>query len=131
MKKGTRVADVKPYGIYSCYEWTPLSEAARKMVTEDISSVVIVNEEGFLRGILTRTDLVRAYLELENWGEIPIKEFMSTEVVTVSPRDTLMTVAKLLQEKHIHRVVVTREEDGKKRPVAVVSDSDLMQHMVA
>ena len=130
MKKGTRVADVKPYGIYSCYELTPLKEAARKMVTEDISSVVIVNEAGFLRGILTRTDLVRAYLESENWAELPIKEYMSSEVVTVSGRDTLIKVAKLLQDKHIHRVVVVKEEDGEKRPVAVVSDSDLIQHMV-
>ena len=28
--------------------------------------------------------------------------------------------------KHIHRVVVVREEEGGSRPIAVISDSDLV-----
>ena len=39
-------------------------------------------------------------------------------------------VANLLLEHHIHRVVVVRDENGKHKPVAVVSDTDLIYHMV-
>jgi CBS domain-containing protein len=55
---------------------------------------------------------------------------MSQQVVTVSPDDQLRQVADLLLEKHIHRVVVVREENGKQKPVAVVSDSDLVYHLM-
>lgn len=130
MKKGHTVLEAKRYGIYSCYHNTPLLEAARKMVTEDISSLVVLDNEGFLTGIITRTDLVRAYLKDDSWEDLPVSDYMSSEVVTVDPKATLMEVASLLQEKHIHRVVVVRVEDGKQRAVAVVSDSDLVYHMI-
>lgn len=130
MKKGHTVLEAKRYGIYSCYHNTPLLEAARKMVTEDISSLVVLDNEGYLTGIITRTDLVRAYINNETWEKLPVSEYMSSEVVTVDPKATLMEVATLLQEKHIHRVVVVRVEDGKQRAVAVVSDSDLLYHMI-
>jgi CBS domain-containing protein len=130
MKEGRTVLEAKRYGIYSCYENTLLLEASRKMVTEDISSLVVLNLEGFLAGIITRTDIVRAYLEHDDWEELPVGNFMSKQVVTVEPKTTLMKVAELLQEKHIHRVVVVREENGYKRAVAVFSDSDLLYHMV-
>lgn len=130
MKEGRTILEAKSYGVYSCYNQTPLGEAARKMVSEDISSVVIMDMDGYLTGILTRTDLVRAYLENENWDELPAEEYMSSSVVTVSPKATLMEVATLLQNHHIHRVVVVREDNGKFRAVAVVSDSDLLAQMI-
>jgi CBS domain-containing protein len=130
MIKERTVLEAKRYGIYSCYRNTPLLEASRKMVTEDISSLVVLDEQGYLTGIITRTDLVRAYLENEKWENLPVSAFMSENVVTVDQKATLKQVALLLQEKHIHRVVVVREEDGKKRAVAVFSDSDLIQQMI-
>lgn len=130
MKQGRTVLEAKRYGVYSCYRSTPLLEASRKMVTEDISSVVVLDDEGFLTGIITRTDIVRAYLETDDWETQTVSEYMSPEVVTVDPKASLLEVARLLQEKHIHRVVVVREEDGRKRAVAVVSDSDLVYHMI-
>jgi CBS domain-containing protein len=130
MKKGRTVLEAKRYGVYSCYRNTPLLEASRKMVTEDISSLVVLDDEGYLTGILTRTDLVRAYLENDEWENLPVSKYMSEHVITVQPKAGLMDVAKLLQEKHIHRVVVVREEDGKQRAVAVISDSDLVYHMI-
>lgn len=130
MKKGHTVLEAKRYGIYSCYLNTPLLEATRKMVTEDISSLVVLDNQGYLSGIITRTDMVRAYLKNEDWDKLPVSDFMSAEVVTVDPKATLKEVASLLQEKHIHRVVVVRVEDGKQRAVAVVSDSDLLYHMI-
>ena len=130
MKQGHTVLEAKRYGVYSIYRFTPLMEAARKMVTEDISSLVVLDDEGFLTGIITRTDIVRSYMEHDNWGELPAGDYMSPKVVTVPTNATLMEVAKLLQEKHIHRVVVVREEDGKQRAIAVVSDSDLIYHMI-
>ncbi len=130
MKQGRTVLEAKRYGVYSCYHNTPLLEASRKMVTEDISSIVVLDDEGYLSGIVTRTDLVRAYLENDEWETKLVSDYMSPEVVTVNPKASLLEVARLLQDKHIHRVVVVRDEDGRKRAVAVVSDSDLVYHMI-
>ena len=130
IKKGKTVQQAKRLGIIGCSQAETLETAANRMVEEDLSSLVIIDGEGFLSGILTRTDLLRAYMELEDWRERPVSDYMITEVVTVSPQDLLSTAADLLLEKGIHRVVVVEaDEQARKRPVAVLSAADLVYHM--
>ena len=124
------VIEAKRFGVFSCTIKCPLSEAARRMVEEDISTLVVVDEDGFLAGVLTRTDLLRAWLEAEIWQVKLVKEYMNSNVVTVPPHTRLSRVAELLLDKQIHRVVVTREEEGKQRPLSVVSAADLVYHML-
>lgn len=129
MKKGITVLEAKRFGIISCSSKTPTGQVCARMVEEDISSMVIVNEDGYLEGIASRTDLLKAYMQNDDWADLPIGMMMTRQVVTVGIRATLMDVAKILTEKHIHRVVVVREEGEGLLPVAVVSDSDLVYHM--
>lgn len=130
MKEGRTVLQAKRFGIYSCTADTTLLDAARRMVEEDISALVVVDEEGYLAGIVSRTDMLRAYLAHDDWSERPIQEHMTRPVVTVTVDEQLSTVADLLLERNIHRLVVVRDENGKARPVAVISDADLMYHIV-
>jgi len=59
-----------------------------------------------------------------------VGQCMTQDVITVVPEDLLNTVANLLLEHHIHRVVVVRQEQDKPKPLAVVSSSDLIYHMM-
>jgi CBS domain-containing protein len=99
------------------------------MADEDISSLVVVDDDGYLLGILSRTDLLRAHRAGGPWALQPVSKCMTQPVVAVTPVDRLSHVADLLLDKQIHRVVVVREENGKQRPVAVISDADLVYHM--
>lgn len=130
MKKERTVLEAKRYGIHSCQPTESLLQAAQKIVERDISALVVVDHRGSLTGIITRTDLMKACIEDEEWTTKPVSAHMSTAVVTVSPQTLLRDVANLLLKNHIHRVVVVREESGLKIPVAVVSDGDFVYHMV-
>lgn len=130
MKQGRTVTEAKRFGCYHCYSDTPMVEAVRRLVSEDISSLVVTDHDGYLAGVITRADVLRCYLAHEDWEQQPVGEYMTREVVTVMPEDQLRHVADLLLEKHIHRVIVVREENGKQKPVAVVSDSDLVYHLM-
>jgi CBS domain-containing protein len=130
MRTDQTVLQAKRFGIFSCGQDETLQEAARRMVEEDISALVVVDKEGFLVGIITRIDLLRALTKLEEWENRLVKDFMNPEVVTVTPQTQLTRVAELLVDKQIHRVVVAREEDGKKKPISVVSAADLVYHMI-
>ena len=100
------------------------------MVNEDISGLVVVNQNGYLEGIITRTDLLHACHQHLHWGDQLVAQFMNKNVVTVSPHDHLDFVASLMIEQHIHRVVVVENDKGSKRPVGVISDGDLLYHLV-
>ena len=124
------VLEAKRYGVYQCEQDQTLYEAARLMVDEDVSALVVTDEEGCLMGILSRTDLMRALLTDQEWENRPVRLYMVGEVVTAGPHATLLEVAKLLLEHQIHRVVVVKDEEGKKRPLSVISAADIVYHMV-
>ncbi len=130
MKQGRTVLEAKRFGCYTVHPDTPMADAVRRLVDQDISSLVVIDQEGYLAGVLTRSDVLRVYLGQDEWEACPVGDYMSTHVVTVLPDAHLRDVANILVEKHIHRVVVVRDENGKQKPVAVVSDSDLTYHLM-
>ena len=130
MRTDQTVLQAKRFGIFSCSQEETLQEAARRMVEEDISALVVVDKEGYLVGIITRIDLLRALTKLEDWEKLLVMDYMNKEVVTVSPQTQLTRVAELLVDKQSHRVAVAREENGKKKPISVVSAADLVYHMI-
>lgn len=124
------VLEAKRLGIFSCHVDAPLEEVARRIAEEDISGMVVVDQEGYLAGVITRIDLLRAYISVPNWRKEQVKAFMSSRVITVGADATLLEVAKILLEHHVHRVVVVREENGHQRPIAVIGDTDLVYNMM-
>ena len=123
-----RVRDWMHEGVITCRGDTPVEEVAKTMETKDISALVVTDHDGHLEGIITHTDLLRAHVEREDWAGLPVAQYMTTPVITTTVDDHLSHVARMLLEKRIHRVVVVREEDGKQRPVAVLSESDLVYY---
>jgi len=129
--KNISVLAAKHLGVIACPANATLLDAARMMDEEDISSIILVDDRGYLRGILTRTDILRAALERpDDWQSCTCPEWMTREVITVPPTASLEEAARLLQQKHIHRVVVA-EDDGEGRiPLAVLSARDILYHLV-
>ena len=130
MKLERTVLEAKRYGVYRCGCQATLLQAARDILEHDVSALVVVDETGYLAGIISRTDLLRACTIRDDWMTQLVCDFMSTDVVTVYANTPLRAVAELLLQNHIHRVVVVRPEEEGKRPIAVISDGDFIYHMV-
>jgi CBS domain-containing protein len=126
----TTVMQAKRLGVLTCSPDTTLAAAAQRMTGEDVSALVVVDEEGSLAGIISRTDLLRAWEKGGPWATRRVEHFMSRNVVTVELDTTLGEVTDLLLEGRIHRVVVVRREGDKVRPVGVVSAADVVYHML-
>jgi CBS domain-containing protein len=130
MKKGTTVLQAKRLEVFTLPATATLRDAAKQMFDRQISSLVVVDAAGDLEGVITRTDLIRAHLALDDWETQPVARHMTRDVITVTPQAVLREVADQLLDHHIHRVVVVSEEAGRRRPVSVVSSSDLIYHML-
>lgn len=129
MKERT-VLQAKRLGIVSCGRKDALGDIAQRMADDDISALVVVSPAGHLAGIISRSDLLRAYLaNPTRWRALPVEEVMTRDVVTVAPGDRLFDAAALMLDKHIHRVVVVQEDERGRLPIAVISDSDLVCDM--
>ncbi len=128
--KNLSVLEAKRFGVFSCHAHETMGVAACQMADRDISCLVVVDEEGYLEGLISRTDLMRACVADDDWRKAQVSDYMSRAVVTVSTEDSLDTVMRLLVEKHIHRVVAIQPEDGKLWPMAVLSAADIVYHMM-
>jgi CBS domain-containing protein len=100
------------------------------MVEEEISSLVVQDEEGCLEGIVTRMEILGTYLALETWASELVGDHMTRDALVVSPHTMLLDAAKLMSEHRVSQVVVALAEGEKQRPVALLSDADLAYHLV-
>jgi CBS domain-containing protein len=129
--KTRTVLQAKRLGIVSCVGSDPLGQIAARMADDDISALVVTDVNGHLTGVISRSDLLRAYVEALDWRTATVEQFMTRQVITVTPDTLLSDAAMLLLGRHIHRVVVVRQEEEGLRPIAVLSDSDLVCEMAA
>ena len=127
--KEMSVLKAKRFGIYSCYPGDSLGTAARTMNARNISALVVVNDAGYLVGVITRTDLVRACCDSDGWADALVQDYMTHEPVTVELDAPLREVMRLLLNNHIHRVVAVQRDVEGARPVAVLSAADIVYHM--
>lgn len=96
------------------------------LLDHDIGSVVIVDEDGDLRGILTATDFVRVIAgATEGEPTTPVTAVMSTDVITTTADAPITAAADLMiEENHYHVPVV---DDGN--VIGMIAAADLTAYV--
>jgi len=103
-----KASEAMTTGLITAELTTPIQEVAKKMVWKDISSVVIVDEKGMLAGIITKFDLTM-YCAKRCAGIHKVRDFMSPNLVTVTPTYSVFSVVSTMRQKNITRVLVVEE----------------------
>jgi CBS domain-containing protein len=87
---------------------TTIAEAARLLAKSDITSLPVVDANGRVVGIITESDLLTFLLRSSAVG-VSIATIMHSPVYTVDEFAPTDTVIRLLQEKGVHHLPVTRQ----------------------
>jgi CBS domain-containing protein len=102
-------------------EQTNLNTCARIMLDNKISSVIVVDNKGDLKGIFTKSDLVEAYARYYP-RKLNVEQYMTKKVITVAPDENLHMILLLMSDNQISRVTVTRDH----KLVGIVTGHDLL-----
>jgi CBS domain-containing protein len=105
---------------------TPAHVAAETMLDEGIGSVVVVDEDGRLEGILTATDFVHVAAEQRWAADATVETYMTTDVVTATANDDLRAVSDTMVEQGFHHMPVVDDEDTV---VGIVSTTDVTAYV--
>lgn len=105
---------------------TLVEDAAQVMLEHGIGSVVAVDEDGHLEGILTTTDFVQIVAERKPKDRTPVSAYMTTEIVTASPQDTIQDVADAMLEHGFHHMPVLSDED---EVLGMITTTDLTGYL--
>ena len=109
--------------IHTDDEDIPLQSAIR-MDTFQISSVIVVDNDGKLVGIITKSDLTRNFSVLYN-RVYKVEDYMSKKIITCRKADSLSFALDMLNKNKISKLVVT-DNDGK--PTGVISYDTFMRN---
>ncbi len=60
-----------------------------------------------------------------------IGEICNRKVVVMQREETIAEAAKLMRDQHVGSVLVVDEQDGKRVPVGIVTDRDLVVEVIA
>ena len=124
----TRVRDAMQLGLFHCDPDDDIAAVVSTMAEQSIHSVVVA---GIVRrdhtgdhlawGIVSDLDLMRALSP--GADEATAAEFAGTEIVCVSPRESLERAVQLMAEHETSHLVVVSPETG--RPVGMLSSLDI------
>jgi CBS-domain-containing membrane protein len=125
--KDKLVRDVMHRKVISCRVDSPLKEVARLLDSEGINALVVVDEGGDLSGVVSQTDLVKAFDQ--QWESMLAEDVMTPDVVTIVADIPVHTAVELMVDNQIHRVVITQGGLAPRRPVGVLSMTDVVREM--
>jgi CBS domain-containing protein len=125
--KDKLVRDVMHRKVISCKVDTPLKQVARRLDAEKINALIVVDESGDVCGVVSQTDLVKMFGQ--DWENLVAEDAMTSEVVTIIPDIPVLTALELMRDNQIHRVVITQGGHAPRRPVGVLSMTDVVREM--
>jgi CBS domain-containing protein len=127
-----------------------IRELARILEENEISGAPVVDQNGTLVGVVSKTDMIRRCSEgteeippsylFEMLSEHPtdsaqgsqevlpeplicVDDFMTVDPITVGPREPVPAIARLMNNKGIHRVIVVDDENF---PIGIITSLDLL-----
>ncbi|MGY5150674.1 MAG: CBS domain-containing protein [Candidatus Nitrosopumilus sp. bin_6a] len=119
--KDVKAKDFKPRKLFTLTRENTVKECAQMMKKHRISVVIILNKDKTLEGIVTETDLAKAFLT-KGSDSIKVSKIMQSNVITASPSDPILHVESLLLKYKISRIIIKRNQ----KPVGVITFRDFV-----
>ncbi len=108
-----------------------IGAAEQLMSSRAVTGLPVVDRFGRLQGVLSQTDIVRAHASgqpLAAWPGLAVRHLMTSPALTIRLDESLLTAARMMEQHHVHRLVVVAP-DGR-HPVGVISTTDLARALV-
>ncbi|MDH5665894.1 MAG: CBS domain-containing protein [Nitrosopumilus sp.] len=119
--KDVKAKDFKPRKLFTLTRENTVKECAQMMKKHRISVVIILNKDKTLEGIVTETDLAKAFLT-KGSDSIKVSKIMQSNVITAAPSDPILHVESLLLKYKISRIIIKRNQ----KPVGVITFRDFV-----
>jgi CBS domain-containing protein len=125
MGKVADLLDIKGHAVHVIPSASTVFQAVQEMVSHNVGSLLVVDGQD-IRGIVTERDYLRdIVLRGRTSRETTVAEIMTSEVVCVSPGDSIEACMVIMTEKRIRHLPVL---DGG-RLAGIISIGDVVKQL--
>jgi len=100
-----KVVELMNRNVVTCHPSETLAVIMNKFELFNIAGMPVV-EKGKLVGIICQSDVLRGLKSGGNPQNILVKDVMVQDVITASPTETAVNVARLMIEKQVNRIPI-------------------------
>jgi CBS domain-containing protein len=119
------VSDMMTKQIETIERNASVQEVAKKMKNKNVSSLVVVDDEGKPQGLVTERDLVRkACVNDVRTSVVISKEIMSSPIITIDSRSSASAAIDMMLRNNIRHLIVVDKSDINK-PIGMITPLDL------
>lgn len=119
------VSDMMTKQIETIERNASVQEVAKKMKNKNVSSLVVVDDEGKPQGLVTERDLVRkACVNDVRTSMVISKEIMSSPIITIDSRSSAPAAIDMMLRNNIRHLIVVDKSDINK-PIGMITPLDL------
>jgi CBS domain-containing protein len=116
-----RLDEIMSENLITVGEQADLQLCARLMLENKISSILVVDNNKDLKGMITKTDLVNTYA-IYYRAKNSVEGYMTKHVLTITPDEPIHMVLLLMINNKISRIVVLKDE----KPIGIITGRDLL-----
>ncbi|MFL6402423.1 MAG: cyclic nucleotide-binding/CBS domain-containing protein [Nitrososphaeraceae archaeon] len=105
-----------------------VQQAAKKMKDKNVSSLLIVDENGRPQGIVSERDLVtKVCVNDISARAVTNKEIMSSPLITIKSRSSPSEAADMMLQHNVRHLLVI-DNDNADKPIGVITPLDFTRH---
>ena len=121
------VGDLMHKGIIACSTETSMDEVVRIVGDTSVHALVVMNDEKEAIGMVSHADIIRLFDE--DLPQFTASDVMSDTVIIVESDQPAKVGAELMVEKGVDRLLVVEVEGTQRKPVGILSTTDLIKEM--
>jgi signal-transduction protein with cAMP-binding, CBS, and nucleotidyltransferase domain len=110
----------------TCGVTTSLRDVAQLMARRNVGSVIVLDQIGYLAGIVTDRDLAVRGMGEGRSGDVAVETVMTRDVATVLPNVDVTTAGAIMTKHGVRRLPVVDDEGT---PHGMVTLDDLMRQL--
>lgn len=107
-------------------------DAISTMFLGDVGTLFVIDEEGFLTGVLSRKDLLRASIGNQDLNDIPVHIIMTRmpNITICKSGDLLIEAGKKLIDKQIDGIPVVKESESGLQVIGRITKTNITKAFV-
>src|SRR5919202_6439821 len=124
----TTVMDIMRKKLETIEGTASVQQAAKKMEDKNVSSLVIIVENGQPQGLVSERDLVRKICANDkNSSKVTNKQIMSSPLINIDSRSSPSEAADMMLQHNVRHLLVV-DNDNVNKPIGIITPLDFTRY---